>query len=94
MCPVCCWEDDLLGDTDTKSPANHGTYLSEAQANYILFAIADPKRKRFARIPNEDELLDPQWKPFPRALEVVEKARQAEQSGGESAASGTDSSRS
>src|SRR6516165_5854055 len=41
VCPICCWEDDMLADVDGKSPANRGMLLSVAQANFILLGACD-----------------------------------------------------
>jgi Cysteine-rich CPCC len=75
ICPVCFWEDDVLGDNDRQSPANHGMNLSQGQANFIMFGVSDIGLKMSTRPPLLDEPLDENWKPFTKAIELVMAAR-------------------
>ena len=75
MCPVCCWEDDVLGDLDSVSPANHDMLLSQGQANYLLYGVSDLNRKTFARIASVDEPLNASWRPFANVEELVRRMR-------------------
>ena len=75
VCPVCRWEDDLLGDIDAISPANH-IWLSQAQANFMLYGASQERSKKHARPALEDEPIDALWKPFPKALELVTQAKE------------------
>ena len=74
-CPVCCWEDDVLGGIDCKSSAN-GMHLSQAQANFMLIGASSERRLQYARPAEAGEFLDVTWKPLQEALDLVRKVRE------------------
>ena len=44
ICPVCGWEiDPFAADAEAPSDQNHGLSLSEAQLNFRVFGICDPR---------------------------------------------------
>jgi hypothetical protein len=73
ICPVCFWEDDVLATTeDRASSANRGMMVSTAQANFIRYGAVLPELVSKVRPPSSGEEKDPGWKPFPRALEILD----------------------
>jgi hypothetical protein len=79
ICPVCFWEDDVIvGDRDSiASPANRGMSVAEAQANFILLGVADPKLAGYVRAPTADEARDPSWRPLEKAVAIAGRGRSA-----------------
>jgi Cysteine-rich CPCC len=77
ICPVCFWEDDvILGDRDSiASPANRGISVAEAQANFIIHGVVDPRLAGHVRPPTADEARDPSWRPLDKALENAGRGR-------------------
>jgi Cysteine-rich CPCC len=77
ICPVCFWEDDVvLGDRDSiASPANRGMSVAEAQANFILHGVVDPKLAGYVRAPTADEARDPSWRPLEKAVAITGRGR-------------------
>lgn len=80
VCPVCFWEDDVLvaDGQDVSSSANGGIMVSQAQANFMLFGAISNDAINNVRPADENEGLDPAWKPLDAALELVEKVRTIE----------------
>ena len=48
ICPICFWEDDVVGGIDTTSSANEGMWISEAQANFIKFGAVSERLRAHA----------------------------------------------
>lgn len=74
ICPICRWEDDVMGDRDTSSPANGGLTLSQAQANFMLFGAAHKGRSQRARPPGPKDRRKRGWKPLEKAAELYRRA--------------------
>ncbi|MCP4943116.1 MAG: hypothetical protein GY924_14205 [Planctomycetaceae bacterium] len=78
ICPVCCWEDDVLvvdregNHEDSSSSANKGMMVSEAQANFMAYGASMEKRKDRCRPPRPNEPLDPEWKPLDEAIRLFQ----------------------
>lgn len=76
ICPVCFWEDDVsLRNGDSRSSANRGLYISEAQANFMIFESCSKTDLRHVRKPRIDEVKDPLWKPLEEAVLLAMKMR-------------------
>lgn len=66
ICPICYWEDDVVGDVDTTSSANEGMWISEAQANFTKFGAVSERLRSYVRPPNKNDIRRPDFIPFPR----------------------------
>ncbi|MGE6259758.1 CPCC family cysteine-rich protein [Heyndrickxia sporothermodurans] len=65
ICNICFWEDDDVQyhDPDYEGGANDVS-LKQAQQNFIKFGACDEESVRFVRMPNQDDIKDPNWNPF------------------------------
>lgn len=65
ICSICFWEDDgaQYSDPNYKGGANIPS-LRQAQKNYLVFGACEESCKTFVRKPNEEDIKDPNWKPF------------------------------
>jgi hypothetical protein len=70
ICPVCFWEDDVVGDTDDTSPANRSMSISQAQANFMIYGACKEDMLKHVRPPKATEKKHPDWKPFVRAIQL------------------------
>jgi hypothetical protein len=70
ICPICFWEDDCLGEVDTRSPANGELWISQAQANFMRYGACDPAKRKYVRPPGPKDVRRPDFKPFDRAVEA------------------------
>ena len=56
ICPVCYWENDIVGtELDEYSGANHMT-LRQGQDNYRIYFSCDVNMAKYVRPPKKEEL--------------------------------------
>lgn len=65
ICPICCWEDDLL---QLRFPGRAGgankVSLIDAQRNYLTFGAVERRLLEHTRLPGEAEERAADWVPF------------------------------
>ncbi|MEU8779852.1 CPCC family cysteine-rich protein [Streptomyces sp. NPDC048606] len=74
-CPICSWEDD---PAQFRRPFRSGGAnqwsLVESQRNFVAYGACDQRGRRFVRPPQEDEPLDPAWRPIDPATDLFEES--------------------
>ena len=73
ICPVCFWQDDAVQMRwpDSGAGANKASLL-EGQHNFQRIGACDESAVRHVRRANDDEPLDPSWRPIDPAHDRFE----------------------
>src|SRR5476649_2254080 len=77
ICPVCFWEDDVA---QLRWPDIGGANmpLIESQRHALLHGASEMRLVQHVRPPNDDELVEPGWRPVDLAIDTFESVGRPE----------------